>query len=306
MFSPSAPEVPESHRAQGSVYMRYEDIAQDGALKVGGMPHAIGMVCFGQLWIPTQVNRETRPLGIVPILSRLVMQSTGGPVAVRHPIQVEGRYVLGHTTDPAGAINRLLLNMHCELHGQVARTHDPQPSNAGERVHVGRVFAEHVFTRPFGPPAARKVLSLPLSTGEHVPSDALSFRSASRTLDVPEDASWLEPELMLDAVPLAFGLTHTDSNQHVNSLVYPQLFEDAALRRLFDLGRDTRALLVDHIDIAFRKPCFAGQRMGLWIRAFEHQGKLGAIGYLGASDAKVESAHCLCLMTFREGELARG
>lgn len=280
--------------------MRYEDIAQDGALKVLGMPHAIGMVCFRDLWHDTEINQHTRPKGVLSILSRLIMEGTGGPISIRNAVEVDGRYELAHTLDADGAVDRVLLNMYADLYGPACRTHDPQPENEGERVHVGRVYAEHVFTRPFGAPAERKVRALDLPNGPYVPATHATFRSTMSTLDLPEGARWLEPALALDAAPLVFGLTHTDSNQHVNSLVYPQLFEDAALRRLFDLGRGTGPLLVDHIDIAFRKPCFSGQRMWLWIRGFELGGKLGAVGYLGPKDCNPEKAHCACRLTFRE------
>jgi hypothetical protein len=303
MWFPDFPALPPEHHANGRVGMRYEDIAQDGALKVGGMPHAIGMIGFGQLWQPTDLYKETRAEGILPILSRLVMQATGGPVSVRNAIEVEGAYQLGHTRDAHGAVNRLLLNMHAELYGPAARTHDPQPPHAGERVHVGRVFAEHVFTRPFGPPGTRKVLDLPRAGARFVPEAELPFRLSAQTLELPEGAEWLEPGLALDAVPLVFGLTHTDSNQHVNSLVYPQLFEDAALRRAHELGRDTSVRLVEHIDIAFRKPCFAGERMWLWQRAFVYQGRFGTVGYLGPREASAAQAHCACFLRFRHNEL---
>ncbi len=279
--------------------MRYEDIAQDGALKVLGMPHAIGMVCFRDLWHDTEINQQTRPKGVVSILSRLIMEGTGGPISVRNAVAVDGLYQLAHTRDAQGAVERVLLNMHAALYGPAARTHDPQPANEGERVHVGRVFAEHVFTRPFGPTKDRKVLALDLVNGPFVPEAHADFRPALSTLDLPQGGRWLEPNLTLDAAPLVFGITHTDSNQHVNSLVYPQLFEDAALRRAFALGRSTSALLVDHIDIAFRKPCFAGERMWLWLRCFEHEGKVGAVGYLGPHDCPPEKAHCMFRLTFR-------
>jgi len=296
---PEPAAVPALQRATGFVGMRYEDIAQDGALKVLGMPHAIGMICFRDLWHDTEINQHTRPYGVLSILSRLIMESTGGPLSVRNAVEVEGQYALAHTRDPQGVVDRILLNMHADLFGPVATTHDPQPKNEGERAHVGRVFAEHVFTRPWGPPDRRKVRVLDLPAGPYVPEDAYQFRGALSTLDLPTGARWIEPELTLDAAPLVFGLTHTDSNQHVNSLVYPQLFEDAALRRLFDLGRSTSRLLVDHIDIAFRKPCFAGERMYLWLRSFELGSHLGAVGYLGPADSEPARAHCMCVLTLR-------
>jgi hypothetical protein len=199
-------------------------------------------------------------------------------------------------------VSRILINGHAELYAPIARTHPPQPPNAGERVHVGSVFAEHVFTRPFGPAKDRKVLALPTSEGALVPQQRLPFSSPLATLSM-SPSTWLEPALALDPVPVTFGITHTDSNQHVNSLVYPQLFEEAALRRLYDLGHSTKALLVDQLDVSFRKPCFAGERMYLWLRAFQDGGKLGALAYMGPRDCTPAKAHCSAAMTFRDGVL---
>lgn len=299
MQFPSPFEVPPEQRAAGSVYVHYEDIAQDGSLKVGGMLPGIGLVAMGKLWFRVPLSRELHPQGIVPILTRLQMQSTGGPMAVRTPFEAEGSFELGHARDASGEVTRVVLRTRAELHAPAGRTHPPQPANFGERVHVGRVFAEHVFTRPFGAPEQRKVLALPTAQGPLVPGPTFATRDPLAALALPDGADWLEPELALDAAPLAFGLTHTDSNQHVNSLVYPQLFEDAALRRVMALGHDTSTLLVDHIEVTFRKPCFAGQRTFLWIRAFSSDGKLGAVGYLGEQGSAPERAHCLCALTFR-------
>jgi len=295
---PNLPSVPPEHRAEGDFFVHYEDIAQDGTLKVGGMLAGIGLVSIGKLWMKTESSRSLRAQGIVPILTRLTMQSTGGPLSVRNKVSADGVYQIGHTRDASGNVSRILLNGHTELYGPAARTHPPQPANAGERLHVGRAFAEHVFTRPFGKLSDRKVLELPTSEGTFVPPDQLPSRSPLDTLAVTP-TRWLDDALKLDPLPITFGLTHTDSNQHVNSLVYPQLFEDAALRRLFDHGKSTKALLADTLDVAFRKPCFAGERMFVWLRAFEWDGALGAAAYLGPEGCPPERAHTLCSLRFR-------
>lgn len=278
--------------------MRYEDIAQDGSLKVCAMPAAIGLVPMSKLWFRTETSRGLRAQGILPILTRLIMQATGGPISVRNKVEVDGAYQLGHSADERGAVARIYVNAHVELYAPVARTHPPQPDNAGARVHVGRVFAEHVFTRPFAPPSQRKVLALPGEREPHVPADVLAGRGPLDTL-VVSPTRWLDDALTPDPIAVSFGLTHTDSNQHVNSLVYPHLFGEAALRRLYDLGHDTSTLLVEHVDVAFRKPCFAGERMHLSLRAFEQQGQLGAIGTLGPQGSTPDKAHSMCWLRFR-------
>jgi hypothetical protein len=301
---PEFPDVLSNQRAQAPVYMRFEDVAQDGSLKVGGMPHAIGLVSLGKLWFHTALSDQTRPLGIVPILTRLAMETLGGPISVRRPVLADGSYQLAHARDDKREVTRILLNAYVDLHAPIARTHAPQPAGGGVPAFVGRAFAEHVFTKPWSPPGERRVLALPTSDGPLVPGPTQKFRAAGDVLSLDDSVHWLDTELRLDATQLSFGLTHTDSNQHVNSLVYPALFEDAALRRLIALDYDTRALLVDFIDIAFRKPCFAGQTMYIWLRPFERKGKLGAVGYLGPQDCEPQRAHCVCALTFRNGELS--
>ncbi len=306
MWFPEFPDVLSWQRAKGSVYMRYEDVTQDGALKIGGMPHAVGLVCLGKLWFRTRMSVETRPQGVIPILSRIAMETTGGPMSVRNPVEVEGAFQLAHTRDASRAVNRIILNAYAELFAARGLTYAPESTGPQTRVHVGRAYAEHVFTRPSAPRGERKVLALPLTDGSAVPGPELPFREPVSTLALPQHAIWLDSRLTLAPSPITFGLAHTDANMHVNTLVYPQIFEDAALNRLMDLGQDTRALLVDHIDIAFRKPCFSGQRMYLWLRAFTLRAKTGVVAYLGLKDSAPEDAHCMCALTFRNGELRAG
>jgi hypothetical protein len=301
MELPEFPHVLSSQRTQGSVYMRFEDVSQDGALKVLGMPAAVGLVCLGKLWFKTQTSRETQPHGIVPILTRLAMQSTFGPMSVRLPVEADGAYQLAHVREIGGEVSRVLLNAHVELYAPKGVTHGPQPVGAGQRIHVGRAFAEHVFTRPWARSEERKVRALPTADGPLVPGPNTPFRDPLSTLSPATQLRWVDADYVEDVAPVAFGLTHTDSNQHVNSLVYPQVFEDAALRRWMDLGQDTSSLLVDFIDVAFRKPCFSGQRHYVHVRAFEHHGQLGVVAFLGPKGCAPERAHCMCALTFRSG-----
>jgi hypothetical protein len=100
-------------------------------------------------------------------------------------------------------------------------------------------------------------------------------------------------------------VAHTDSNQHVNSLVYPRLFEDAALRRFAALGRLKPPVLSRHVEAAFRKPCFAGETYAVALQAFTLEGRLGAVGkFVSQADASSEEGlrkakgHCFVRMAF--------
>lgn len=93
---------------------------------------------------------------------------------------------------------------------------------------------------------------------------------------LPEGACAIDERFVLDPCPITFGLGHTDSNQHVNSLVYPRLLEEAALRRFDALGLETR-VLARFVDLAFRKPCFAGDRVRIALRADRVGDEVGVV-----------------------------
>jgi hypothetical protein len=117
----------------------------------------------------------------------------------------------------------------------------------------------------------------------HEPDGKGGARRLETLLELEEEAEWLEPTEQRDVAPVAFGFSHTDSNQHVNSLVYPRLFGDAALRRFAALGADTKTLPVG-LHIAFRKPFFAGDAAEIVLRAYRgrHVREPGAVGTLRA------------------------
>jgi hypothetical protein len=154
-----------------------------------------------------------------------------------------------------------MLFIRTQLSAPLGRTNLPPPDDAGTRASVGSVLTEYVFTRPFAEPNERRVTDL----GE-------SGRDA-KVIEWAEPKALLDGPLEVDAVPIAFGLTHTDSNQHVNSLVYPRLFEEAVLRRL---GRGD--VLARRLDVRYRKPSFAGDRLSLALNVTERDGAVTASG----------------------------
>ena len=92
-----------------------------------------------------------------------------------------------------------------------------------------------------------------------------------------------------------FSLDQTDSNQHVNSLVYIRIFGDAVNRRLASAWPAGRPPAKEYrplsgrtkaVDIAYRKPCFAGDRVRAKLRLFETSEGLGAAGLVEGVDGK--------------------
>jgi hypothetical protein len=301
---PERPASTADDEARADISLRYEDISQDGRLTLLGMPHTIGRVVWRQMLQRHGLGTTREKSGAITVLTRLVLEGDDEPIAINKPIHVVGAWQLAHARAPSGEMDRLFLNMWSELRGPRARPVGPPPPGAGEEVRVGRLFAEHVFTRPFGPPGERKVVRLDAPGLPEVPEARWDWRPPATAMALPDGAQPLDL-LAADPVPLAFGLDHCDSNQHVNSLVYPRMFTDAALRRFAALGRPTK-VLARRADIGFRKPCFAGDRVRVTLQAFELDGRLGATGCFvpeadaaaAAGDVALAKAHCFVSMVF--------
>src|SRR5262249_18859354 len=210
-------------RATAELPLRYEDVTQDGRLLITALPHFMGQTVFQSLLVKSAASRSHAHAGIFPIMSRLVIEVGGGPVSVRKSVETHGGFEVAHTVDENGQVNRLLLDMWATMSASVSRTNGPRPPNAGERVELGRVFGEHVFTRLFAPPGERKVTRFEDGPWPAVPPARRAWRTPEAILALPEGAEWLEEGFAPDEAPFVFGLAHTDSNQHVNSLVYPRL-----------------------------------------------------------------------------------
>jgi hypothetical protein len=300
---PPPPDVPDDQRAQARVSLRYEDITQDGRLAMEALAPALGEVVWRQLLIPGPHVPAMSRAGIIPILSRLVIEGCGGPFSTQHPIDATGRYQLAHAVGESGQVERLLVNMWVEASLPIGRNFGPKPEGAGRSILAGRLFGEHVLTRLFAPPDQRKVVELDLPGVPRLPGARVALVRPESVIAMPEGATPLDSAPRPDPVIIPFGLAHTDSNQHVNSLVYPRMFEDAALRRFAEHDRAKPPVLARFVEAAFRKPCFAGERYAIVLQAFTHGGELGAIGaFVSEADAakplSEARAHCYVRMFF--------
>lgn len=276
--------VPEAQRGEGTLTLRYEDVTQDGRMRVEPMSHAIGAAVWRGALRKHPVLRALEADGVLPILSRLRTWSLGWPISVFTPLTCRGAFELVRSVAPDGRA-RLRFDMAATLRGPIGRTHGSDP-RSGESIEVGAVWAEHVLTRPFGPPERRAVLELPGGVPEGMPERETAWEEPSALLALPPGASWTDA-WSLDPAPVALGLGHTDSNQHVNSLVYPRIVEEAALRRLARQGESAFAeqRFAHHADLAFRKPSFAGEQVHVLLRGFRLGDAPGfAAGIVGADE----------------------
>ena len=146
---------------------------------------------------------------------------------------------------------------------------------------MGRIFAEHVLTRPFAPAGERKVTRLDAPGVPPIPEDEHVFTTADALIE--SAGGPLE-----DAGEMSFKMMHTDSNQHVNSLVYPRVFEEHALGKIVQDARippaATPNLLARAVELRWRRPFFAGERARVSMRLVAPEAgdagawKIGAVG----------------------------
>jgi len=278
--APPIPQFPDDQVAITENLLRYEDCTQDGRLIPIAIPPSLG-----GLWQSVVRHhpgaRNAVAAGIVPILTRLTLSSEDQPIRVDRPVEGRAGFVLAHDRE-GDEITRLYMNVWSEVRGTSGRL-GPRPSE-GSRVLAGRLFAEHVFTRLFAPPDQRKITRLDVAGYPAIPELHYPAPAPQTAQEAPDGARWLD-ELASDATEIVFGLDQTDANQHVNSLVYIRTFLDAAQRRLHARGH---ALNVRSraVDIAYRKPCFAGDRVRTQLRLFALDGQVGAAGYIEGPDGK--------------------
>jgi acyl-CoA thioesterase FadM len=287
---------------------RYEDLSQDGHIKLTVLAAALGRACFAQVWANHPLS-SVHKQGVVPILGRLVLEGEALSVRSHGALEGRGRLDLAHEPGDDGSVRALCLNAYADVWATPKRTARAGAGQQGAAVsddapnliRIGRAFGEHIFTRPFAAKGERKVLRFDVPEYPAVPTQVYKRTPLASTLALPATARALAPEFLADAAPWVFGLTHTDGNQHVNSLVYVRMFEDAALRHLAVLGRDVR-VLARRIEVQYRKPCFAGEQLTCMLRAYADAKSDGVVAYVGPEGAPPEQAHCAARVTFSAAE----
>lgn len=292
---PYHPDDSSAPRSKGAFHLRWEDLAQDGRMMLEPLT-----ACLGVLWRDIEPTaRRWVDGGVLPIFSRIVLEAGDGPFAVDGPVSVEGRFRLTHDADAQGTVSRVFLDGEAELTGELGRTTLPPPEDAGRKVRLGLLQAEHVFTRPFAEAAERKVTSLTDGGKTYVPKLTRAWKEPAGLLVAPEKATAIDAEFAEDGVPVVLGVRHTDSNQHVNSMIYPRIFEEAVLRRLAMLGRSTD-VLARRLEVAFRKPSFAGETLKVSLRLFEQAGAIVACGaFLGPESTDLKKARVFLQLLLR-------
>lgn len=271
---------------------RYEDLTQDGHAKLTALPAALGRACFAELW-PRHPLAQVHQQGVRAILSRLEIEVEPAGARLLGAFEGRGHLRLAHERDADDQVRAIFLNAEASVWATARKSRDGEP----KQVRIGRVFGDHVFTRPHADPASRKVLAFDVPGYPALPSLRYARPNLDDTVRVSAKARELETDFTPDIAPWAFGLTHTDGNRHVNSLVYIRLFEDAALRRLAMLGRST-SVLARKVEIIYRKPCFAGDQLTCMLRAYATREGDVVVGYIAEPGELITRARCAVRMHF--------
>jgi hypothetical protein len=279
--APAMPVFPPGQSTVTTTVVRYEDLSQEGRY----LPVALPSTQAG-LWrdvLSAHAGaRNSLKSGVVPVLTRMVMSSLPQPIHVNRPIETHAGFELAHGVDDTGAVNKLFMLVWSEVRGAAGRVSPNVPP--GPLALAGRLFAEQTFTRLMASPDQRKVVRLDVEGYPAVPEQRYFQAPPATAQAAPEGATWCD-ELAPDTADYAFSIDQTDANQHVNSLVYVRLFLEAANRRFADRGRGGR-LRTREVDIAYRKPSFAGERVRAQLRMFEHRDGFGIGGFIAGEDGK--------------------
>lgn len=278
--APPAPELPSDQSATLEGSLRYEDCAQDGRLMPIALPPTMG-----GLWRTVIQKhpgaRNSVSTGVIPILTRMTLHSLDQPIRIDRPLDIRAGFQLAHDRD-GGEVSRLFMNVWSTVSGIAGRIGPRQVDGALAR--AGTLFAEHTFTRLFAPPDQRKVTKLEVEGYPAIPEVHYAAPPPKTAHEAPAGATWLD-ESARDPVDTVFTLDQTDANQHVNSLVYIRTFLDATQRRIAATGRAMK-LRSKAVDVAYRKPCFAGDRVHCELRLFTLDDAIGAAGLIAGDDAK--------------------
>ena len=272
--APPAPDVTPEARAEERFGLRYEDVAQDGRLMLPGMLAGLGATVWRKL-VSGKPIAGMYASGVVPIMRRLVFDGGPGPFSVMRPMEMTGRVALAHEPDAAGDVQRIFLNMWLDAHAPHGSTYGPAPQPDAPRARAASLFAEHVLTRLFAPKESRRVTRVEVPGMPPVPEATHVALPADELTGVPEGA---EPIGEPTERAWTFAMATTDSNQHVNSLYYPRLFEDLAIAHLRALGLAGPTHLARQTELRWHRPFFAGDAARVRLCAFRAGDVVGVSG----------------------------
>jgi len=260
-FLPYPPDPNDSaEEATSETSLRYDDVIQDGRIRLESAWRPTGRLLWGDPDV-ARIFRSMQPKQ-TNVLSRVALQASEAVLEPRAKTRTRVSHRFEHTLGSDGEVDRLLFSTWVTTEGR---------GPDGVFRPASRAYGQRVFTRIDAPPGQHLVTTLAGFGESGVPPHRVTWEPATRLLDLPDGAIALEESPRLDSIPLLFGLSHTDLNQHVNFLMYHRAIEQAALSRAVALGVGAR-LASREIDLGYRKPSFAGEQVRIALQAFRRAG----------------------------------
>lgn len=262
---PKEPELPDSDAGEETTALRYDDVMQDGRVRLDAVWRPVGRL----IWSRPEPSRVLAKLGdgVGTVLARAVFEATEVRVPARAPVRTRAWFRFEHTRGDDGRVDRIQFNTW--IRSTVLGEESPEPM-------LARAYGQRVFTRLGAKPGERSVTRLEGLGPDGVPAHRGEWLPARALLEIPRGAVLLDPVPRLDPGRVVFGLSHTDGNQHVNFLVYPRFIEEAALGRFLDLGVGAK-IAARYVEIRYRKPSFAGDSLRIALQAFRNDASFGVI-----------------------------
>lgn len=238
------------HRSFEAPYA-FDDVCERGSLKLTSILRVTAPRHF-DLWTSEIGGPDffQRTGLFIPIVA-LDIFVADLPIRLGAPLEIDITIRLGAQLDGSGQVRRLLSESTGEVHAPHAQT--------GERVLVARNLKHNALSRNDPDPARRRVTELPESMNlGRVPTRLVEFATIADLASAPSDFSRMAD--FTDQVPHVWSYEQTDMNQHIHAMEYVRMMELFAVDQLAELGRNPREYAFRRARIAFRKPCFTGER----------------------------------------------
>jgi hypothetical protein len=262
---PKEPDLPENDGGEETAALRYDDVMQDGRLRLDAVWRPVGRL----IWSRPEPSRVLAKLGegVGTVLARAVFEATEVRVPARAPVRTRAWFRFEHTLGGDGKVDRIQFNTW--IRSTILGDETPEPL-------LARAYGQRVFTRLGSKSGERSVTRLEGLGTNGVPQHRGEWFPARALLDIPPGAVLLDRAPRVDPGRIVFGLSHTDGNHHVNFLAYPRFIEEAALGRFVDLGIGAK-IAARQVEIRYRKPSFAGDTLKLVLQAYRNDDALGVI-----------------------------
>lgn len=222
--------------------IHFPDLTERLALRLAAVPRYTARSHFGP-WLRILGRPDFTGLtGIFMPLAYVELESSDVATAPNAAVTVRGESYLARTLRPDGEVRHLVREGRHVVHG------------AGDAV-IASSRLVNVFTRYHRDPAERRVAELPANLGMGtVPA---------RITEVPALADLVPPGRRPDFEATSTHVWHygqTDPNRHVNGVAYLRVLEAWTADVLADAGQDVSRVFAQRARIAYRKPCFRGER----------------------------------------------